>query len=85
MDIKNKTIFDFCKDQEIIKNVLGGDYSEFYHRSLPKTIIYNALADYACLIGNQDLWEAATREYKEAEKDFERMAAEAAKNGLLID
>ena len=43
------------------------------------------LMEYAIRTNNKELYEAAEKAHAIAEKDFERMADEAAKNGLLID
>lgn len=85
MKLKGKTIFDFCKDAEMRKSIIGGDYTEAYYKDFPESVIMKHLMEYAARTNNKDLYESAEKERIIAEKDFERRADEAAKNGLLID
>lgn len=85
MELKGKTIFDFCKDAEIRKSIIGGDYSESYYKECSEIVIMEHLMDYAIRTNNKDLYESAEKERIIAEKDFERRADEAAKNGWIIE
>ena len=84
-NLKEKTIFDFCKDAEMRKVIIGGDYSESYYKECSEIVIMKHLMEYAIRTNNKELYEAAEKAHAIAEKDFERMADEAAKKGLLID
>ena len=84
-NLKEKTIFDFCKDVEMRKVIIGGDYSESYYKECSEIVIMKHLMEYAIRTNNKELYEAAEKAHAIAEKDFEKMADEAAKNGLLID
>lgn len=85
MDIKDKTIFDFCKDENMRKEIIGGDYDEGYYKGFPKINIYNDILSYAVRVHNNELCKAAIIARNEAQREFEEQADEAMKGGLLID
>lgn len=85
MELKGKTIFDFCKDAELRKEIIGGDYSESYYKGFPESVIIEHLVEYAARTNNKKMFDAAEKARIIAIKDFERMAHEAAKNGMIID
>lgn len=85
MKLKGKTIFDFCKDAGMRKSIIGGDYSESYYKDFPESVIMKHLMDFAIRTNNKELYESAEKERIIAEKDFERRADEAARNGWIIE
>lgn len=85
MKLKGKTIFDFCKDTEMLKSIIGGDYLESYYKGFPESVIMKHLMEYAARTNNKELYESAEKARIIAENDFERRADEAMKNGWIID
>lgn len=85
MELKGKTIFDFCKDAEMRKSIIGGDYPESYYKGFPESVIMEHLMEYAARTNNKKLFDTAEKARIIAIKDFERRADEAAKNGWIID
>ena len=71
-NLKEKTIFDFCKDAEMRKVIIGGDFTEPYYKSLPETVILEHLVKYAALIHNKELWDIAKAQLDIAYKQYER-------------
>lgn len=69
MKIKGKTIFDFCKDAETRKEIIGGDYTESYYKGFPDSTKYEHLMKYAILTNNKDLFDSASSMYGVAKKD----------------
>ena len=84
-NLKEKTIFDFCKDAEMRKEIIGGDFTEPYYKSFPETVILEHLVKYAALIHNKELWDIAKAQLDIAYKQYERKKKEAMSHGLLID
>lgn len=85
MNVKGKTIFDFCKDAEMRKSIIGGDYPEAYYKGFPESVIMEHLMEYAARTNDKGLFNAAEKARIIAKKDFERRADEAMKEGWLID
>lgn len=85
MKIKGKTIFDFCKDAETRKEIIGGDYPESYYKGFPDSTKYEHLMEYAVLTNNKDLFDSASSMYGVAEKDAEIAQNDAMKTGIIID
>jgi len=84
MEIKGKTIFDFCKDKEVIKSIIG-DYSENYYKSLPQTVIAGDIVKYASSINNKSLYDAALNYYNAEQEAFKKRCEEALLNGFISD
>lgn len=63
-NLKQKTIFDFCKDENIIKDLVVS--KEDFFRDLKEYPLYNAriLIAYAEMTSNQELLEAVKKQYK---------------------
>lgn len=85
MNVKGKTIFDFCKDEELRKKIIGGDYSKDYYMGFSEVSIYSHLLDYGIVIHDMDLCNAALKARDEAQGLFDRIADEAASKGMLVD
>lgn len=84
MDITNKTIFDYCKDKEVRKSIIG-DYSEDYYRTFPTALKMSHLLDYAAKVNNTELFEEATKALSKAENEFEASQQAAQQDGMIID
>lgn len=63
-DLKNKTIFDFCKDEKMIADLVVS--KEDFFRDLKEYPLLNAhvLIEYAELTRNNDLLQAVKKQYK---------------------
>lgn len=86
MNVKGKTIFDFCKDAEMRKAIIGGDYTEKDYKSLCHEIFrYDHIRDFAARTNNRTLFEAATKARDEAQSEFDERANEGMRNGIIID
>ena len=84
-NLKEKTIFDFCKDEEIRKAIIGGDFTEPYYKGLPETVILEHLVRYAAFTNNKELWDIAKAKLDIASKQLERERDKAMRNGFIID
>lgn len=85
MNIKGKTIFDFCKDAEMRKEIIGGDYTESYYKECSEIVKMRHLTEYAARTNNIELFKESQKKLSDAEKDFERRAVEATKEGWIIE
>lgn len=85
MKIKGKTIFDFCKDAETRKEIIGGDYAESYYKGFPDSTKYEHLMEYAILTNNKEMFDSASSMYGVAKKDAAIVQNEAIKTGTIID
>lgn len=65
-DLKNKTIFDFCKDGRMISDIIIVS-KDTYVRELESYPLLNAhtLIEYAEIVGNNDLLNAVKVQYKQ--------------------
>lgn len=65
-DLKNKTIFDFCKDERMISDIIIAS-KDAYVRELKSYPLLNAhtLIEYAEMVGNNDLLNAVKAQYKQ--------------------
>ena len=63
-DLKEKTIFDFCKDAEMIEDLVVS--REDFFRNLKNYPLYNAhiLIEYAEITNNKKLLQAVLKQYK---------------------
>ena len=63
-DLKEKTIFDFCKDAEMIEDLVVS--REDFFRNLKNYPLYNAhiLIEYAEITKNKKLLQAVLKQYK---------------------
>lgn len=64
-NLKNKTIFDFCKDESMISDIIIISKDAYLHElsSYPLLNAYT-LIEYAEIIGNKDLLNAVESQYK---------------------
>ena len=64
-DLKEKTIFDFCKDEKMIKDLVVS--REDFFRDLKKYPLLNAhvLIEYAEITKNKKLLQAVLKQYKQ--------------------
>lgn len=63
-DLRNKTIFDFCKDEKMIADLVVS--KEDYFRDVKEYPLLNAhvLIEYAELTKNNDLLQAVKQQYR---------------------
>ena len=63
-NLKEKTIFDFCKDAEMIEDLVVS--REDFFRDLKEYPLYNAhiLIEYAEITNNKKLLQAVLKQYK---------------------
>lgn len=64
-NLKEKTIFDFCKDEKMIKDLVVS--REDFFRDLKEYPLYNAhvLIEYAEITKNKKLLRAVLKQYKQ--------------------
>lgn len=84
MNLKGKTIFDFCRDKIMLNEIVGG-YSEEYYKTLPLSVHYSDLRNYAARTNNVQLFNAATNALNKANDDFERLQSAEIHRGVIID
>lgn len=84
-NLKNKTIFDFCKDEVLLKEIIGGDFSYDYYKEFNPAVHYSHLQKYAARIDNVALFNAATQALNKAELDFRKLQRNGLSNGIIID
>lgn len=85
MNLKGKTIFDFCKDKKIIEEIIGGKYTEDYYKSFPQTVIADNLIEYAFRVKDKQLFDNALKLKSDAEKAFDNLCSQAQDKGIIID
>lgn len=63
-NLKNKTIFDFCKDESVISDIIIVSKDAYLHE-LASYPLLNAhtLIEYAEMVGNKDLLNAVKTQY----------------------
>lgn len=88
-DLKGKTIFDFAKDDKIIEEIIDFNPSDkelkdFYLKNHPINIARD-IYEYACIVKNKELRQAALLYGDELQEEMEERAEEAAKEGIIID
>ena len=85
-DVKGKTIFDICKDEELLKKVTREDHP-YEHKSFIEgydaIATLNLIRDYAYLIEDESLLRAADK----AEQSYYRWCAKYEREhpGVIID
>lgn len=89
-ELKGKTIFDFTKDEVIIVEIVGFNPSdeatkEHYVKNCHPINAAHDIYEYACMIKEKGLRQAALLYSDEAQEEFEKRAEEAAKEGIIID
>lgn len=85
MNLKNKTIFDFCDNKQVIKEIIGGEYTEGYYKSFPQTVIAEHLIAYAFQAKDEQLFKEAQRLKENAEASYGDICAKAQKEGSIVD
>ena len=84
-NLQSKTIFNFCKDENLRKEIIGGDYSESYYKEFPKPIIAGHIMEFAFRTKNKPLFDAAQAFQEKAQFNNDSENDEAQKNGSIID
>ena len=85
MNLTGKTIFDFCKDKALLREIIGGDYPESYYKDFPQTVIAAHLLEYACKANDDNLRKAAVSLLKTAENEWNEAERQSEDRGLIID
>lgn len=88
-ELKGKTIFDFAKDETIIEEIVDFNPSDKelkdnYLKAHPINIARD-IYEYACMVKNKELRQAALLYGDELQEEMEEMAEEAAKEGIIVD
>lgn len=84
-DLRNRTIFDFTDNDEIIKKIIGETPKDFYIKNSHPLSKLADIQDFAFLTDNKDLYKVVADERKKAESEWEQMRSDAQDEGLLID
>ncbi|WP_368107682.1 hypothetical protein [Bacteroides nordii] len=89
-DLKGKTIFDFTEDEKIIKEIVGfnsfdKERKEHYINNCHPINAARDIYEYACIMKEKGLRQAALLYSDEAQEEMEERAEEAAKEGIIID
>lgn len=88
-ELKGKTIFDFAKDETIIEEIVDFNPSDKelkdnYLKAHPINIARD-IYEYACMVKNKELRQAALLYSDELQEEMEERAEEAAKEGIIVD
>ncbi len=84
-DLRNKTVFDFTDDDQVIKNIIGESPKDFYIRTCHHLNKLTDIQKLASLTNNEELYKAVSDEIVKAEAEWDDMCDAAQKNGLIID
>lgn len=85
LDLRDRTVYDFTDDFEIIKEIVGDTPEDFY---IETCHIINKMADivfFSELTCNDELYKLATKALKAVQKEWDSLVADSLKNGIIID
>lgn len=88
IDLKGKTIFDFCDDKDLIGRITQTEddcITQEEMLELPVSVQISYIIDYAYNSKNNALYNAARKAYKAAMAEEDRIAMEGIKKGIIID
>lgn len=83
--IKGKTIFDFCKDEKIRNEIIGGHFTESYYKGFPNTVVLEHLLKYSQFINDKDLFDVVRTNLDVAIKEAENRQNDAMLEGVITD
>ncbi|MBQ3895602.1 MAG: hypothetical protein II734_00655 [Paludibacteraceae bacterium] len=88
-NLRQKTVFDFCDDANLIKEITGvslsnknDGYSKEYYLSFSDHVKVLHILDFATITNNIELKKAASRELKIIEKEIDKYEKET---GVICD
>lgn len=84
-NIEGKTIFDFCKDEVLLKEIIGAGITRDYYEDFHPAVHYSHLQEYAVRINDVKLFDAATQALNKAESDFRELQRNGLSDGMIID
>lgn len=84
-DLRNKTVFDFTDDSQVIKSIIGESPKDFYIRTCHPLNKLSDIQVLASLTNNEELYQAVSDEIVKAESEWDQMCDDAQSDGLLID
>lgn len=85
MDLKDKTIFDFTDDKEIIEKIAGNTPKDYYIRNCHPLNKLTDLIDLGSITNNTKLKESAEKEWKKAQKKWDDKIEESGQDNIIID
>lgn len=85
LDLRNKTIYDFTDNPEIIEEITGSVSKDFYIETCHIINKMAHIADFASLIQNDELYKLANKALKAVQKEWDSIVADGLKNGIIID
>lgn len=85
LDLRNKTIYDFADDPEIIGEITGNAPKDSY---IERCHIINKMAhiaDFAYMVQDDELYRLATKALKAVQKECDSIVSDGLKDGIIID
>ena len=89
-NLRNKSVFDFTDDKDILEAVLRFDPSDkeskklYLEHSHPISLI-TGIGEYAYLTGNKELEKKVRTTFDEINNEFDEICDNAQENGVLVD
>ena len=83
-DLRNKTIFDFTNDTSLIEEITGCTSVDSYLRKYHFVNRMGSIIVFAKKTNDTELEKTARKAEREAHKQWDKLVAEYAKQGLLI-
>lgn len=84
MDLKDKTIFDFTDDKEIIETITNTPKDYYIQNCHPLNKLTD-LVDLGSITNNTELKAAATKAWKKAQKEWDDKIEDGQQDGVIID
>lgn len=85
MDLKDKTIFDFTDDKEIIEKITGNTPKDYYIQNCHPLNKLAHLVDLAFITNDTELKESAEKAWKKAQKEWDDKIEDGQQDGVIID
>jgi hypothetical protein len=88
IDLKGKTIFDFCDDKDLIGRITQAEDDCITQEEMlefPVSVHISYIIDYAYNSKNNALYNAARKAYKAARAEENRIAMDGVERDIIID
>jgi hypothetical protein len=83
--LRNKTIFDFTSNSEIIKKIIGKLSKDYYIKCCHFLNKLSDIENLAIMTNNPELQDAAAKEWKKARAEWDNMIENGQRDGIIID
>ena len=85
IDLKNKTIFDFTNDEDLIAKITMGVSKSYYLSEMNDISRLQDIEELSVLIGDSNLQKIATQAKKKAWDEWDKKASQYYEEGVIID